>query len=130
MGSGTTQAVAMRLGRRFIGADINLGAVEITSKRLLKEATEIRGNTAQGKIDIQDEDTEGAIQIFYTGFEVYNVNHYDVFRNPVQAKDLLIEALEIQPLDALARSTMAKRTGGWSKLCRSIGLRLAQTSTN
>lgn len=27
MGSGTTQAVAMRLGRRFIGADINLGAI-------------------------------------------------------------------------------------------------------
>jgi DNA modification methylase len=25
MGSGTTQAVAMKLGRRFIGADINLG---------------------------------------------------------------------------------------------------------
>ena len=27
-GCGTTQAVAMKLGRRFIGADINLGAVE------------------------------------------------------------------------------------------------------
>lgn len=27
MGSGTTQAVAMKLGRRFIGADINLGSV-------------------------------------------------------------------------------------------------------
>ena len=35
---------------------------------------------------------------FYTGFEVYNVNHYDVFRNPVQAKELLIQALEIQPM--------------------------------
>ena len=34
MGSGTTQAVAMKLGRRFIGADINLGAVETTTKRL------------------------------------------------------------------------------------------------
>jgi DNA modification methylase len=31
MGSGTTQAVAMKLGRRFIGADINLGAVQITT---------------------------------------------------------------------------------------------------
>ena len=86
MGSGTTQAVAMKLGRRFIGADINLGAVEITTKRLL----EIQENAGQ-------EDTEGA-QTFYTGFEVYNVNRYDLFRNPAQAKDLLIEALEIQPL--------------------------------
>ena len=31
MGSGTTQAVAMRLGRRFIGADINLGAIQTVS---------------------------------------------------------------------------------------------------
>ena len=29
---------------------------------------------------------------------MYNVNHYDIFRNPVEAKDLLIEALEIHPL--------------------------------
>ena len=85
MGSGTTQAVAMQLGRRFIGADINLGAVETTTKRLIQRAKEFEGKT--------DEDSA-----FYTGFEVYNVNHYDVFRNPVQAKELLIEALEIQPL--------------------------------
>ena len=44
MGSGTTQAVAMRLGRRFIGADINLGAVEITTQRLTDLATEISEN--------------------------------------------------------------------------------------
>jgi site-specific DNA-methyltransferase (adenine-specific)/adenine-specific DNA-methyltransferase len=97
MGSGTTQAVAMKLGRRFIGADINLGAVETTTKRLIKVATEIQENMKQERIDIQEEDTED-IQTFYTGFEVYNVNHYDVFRNPVEAKGLLIEALEIQPL--------------------------------
>ena len=33
----------------------------------------------------------------YTGFEVYNVNNYDFFRNPVEARELLIAALEIQP---------------------------------
>lgn len=37
---------------------------------------------------------------FYTGFEVYNVNNYDIFRNPVQAKELLIQALEINPIQA------------------------------
>lgn len=84
MGSGTTQAVAMKLGRRFIGADINLGAIDTTVKRLSKVAKEINET-------IQDE-------VRYTGFEVYNVNNYDIFRNPVQAKDLLIEALELQPL--------------------------------
>ena len=97
MGSGTTQAVAMKLGRRFIGADINLGAVETTTKRLLKIPEEIQENTTQGKIDIQDRDSEDT-QTCYTGFEIYNVNRYDVFRNPVEAKGLLIEALEIQPM--------------------------------
>ena len=88
MGSGTTQAVAMKLGRRFIGADINLGAVQTTTKRLIKVADELRGKLPYGETT------------YYTGFEVYNVNHYDIFRNPVQAKELLIEALEIQPLAA------------------------------
>ena len=41
MGSGTTQAVAMKLGRRFIGADINLGAIQTTTKRLLSIAEEL-----------------------------------------------------------------------------------------
>ena len=99
MGSGTTQSVAMKLGCRFIGADINLGAVETTTKRLLKLAEEIQGNTAQEEIDLEEQGT-GEPPTFYTGFEVYNVNHYDVFRNPAQAKDLLIEALEIQPLQS------------------------------
>jgi site-specific DNA-methyltransferase (adenine-specific)/adenine-specific DNA-methyltransferase len=95
MGSGTTQAVAMKLGRRFIGADINLGAVQTATKRLVKLSNEIRNNPNSFK----SKDEENPIEKFYTGFSVFNVNHYDVFRNPVQAKELLMEALEIQPLD-------------------------------
>lgn len=83
MGSGTTQAVAMKLGRRFIGADINLGAIQTTTKRLLSVADELKES--------------GNAEDKYTGFEVYNVNNYDFFRNPVEARDLLIQALEIQP---------------------------------
>ncbi len=80
MGSGTTQAVAMKLGRRFIGADINLGSIQATSKRLL----DIMSNN-----DLFSGEK--------TGFEVYNVNNYDFFKNPLEARDLLIEALQIQP---------------------------------
>lgn len=87
MGSGTTQAVAMRLGRRFIGADINLCAIQVTTKRLVSVANELRQKGLDSKLK------------HYTGFEVYNVNHYDIFRNPVQAKELLIEALEVQKLE-------------------------------
>ena len=121
MGSGTTQAVAMKLGRRFIGADINLGAVQTTTKRLLGIAADLRekqvkiakesalpkqlamsmaaepevayGNTGK-------ESTSEQIKTYYTGFSMYNVNHYDVFRNPLEARDLLLQALEVQPYPA------------------------------
>lgn len=79
MGSGTTQAVASKLNRRYIGADINLGAIQTSTKRLLK---------------IIDEKSETP------GFEVYNVNDYDFFRNELEAKQLIIDALEIQPMTA------------------------------
>lgn len=83
MGSGTTQAVAMKLGRRFIGADINLGAIQTTIKRLINIEKNEKNNDDN-----------------YYGFEVYNVNNYDFFRNEVEAKNLLIEALEIQKIDS------------------------------
>lgn len=85
MGSGTTQAVAMKLGRRFIGADINLGAIQTTTKRLINVANELNSQ-------IGSEDK-------YTGFEVYNVNNYDLFRNPIEARDLILQALEVQPYE-------------------------------
>ncbi|MFR6467099.1 MAG: hypothetical protein ACLUO5_07290 [Ruminococcus sp.] len=81
--SGTSQAVAMKLGRKFIGADINLGSIQTTTKRLVNVADELNGK-------LQEE-------VKYTGFEVYNVNNYDFFRNALEAKNLIIEALEIQP---------------------------------
>ena len=138
MGSGTTQAVAMKLGRRFIGADINLGAIQTTTKRLLSVAAELNpahkpvtydmikpqlslvaeesvpyvaAASAGGDTELSAEERSKVIDFFkakgmdtsaleedvkYTGFEVYNVNNYDFFRNPVEARDLLISALEIQ----------------------------------
>ncbi len=86
MGSGTTQAVAMKLGRKFIGADINLGAIRTAAKRLIGVADELN-STADEKEK-------------YTGFEIYNVNNYDFFRNPVEARDLIISALHIEKFSA------------------------------
>lgn len=117
MGSGTTQAVAMKLGRRFIGADINLGAIQTTTKRLLSIAEELEPRKeavsyevptqlsfVAEEISYQVDGSKEALKeasatqesVKYTGFEVYNVNNYDFFRNPVEARDLLISALEIQ----------------------------------
>lgn len=76
MGSGTTLETALNLKRRFIGVDINLGAINLTKKRLLsKEASKA------------------------IGLEFYNVNNYEIFRNPVEAKALLIDGLEIQKIE-------------------------------
>ena len=98
MGSGTTQIVAMKLGRRYIGADINLGAIQTTTKRLLQGTSEMeRKDDPQLALNLNNKN-DGKSSTLYTGFEVYNVNHYDVFRNPVEAKELLIEALEINKL--------------------------------
>lgn len=85
MGSGTTQAVAMKLGRRFIGADINLGAVQTTTKRLIKVSKDLNGQLQ----------TENQL---YTGFEVYNVNDYEFFRNELEAKRLICEAMGMEQL--------------------------------
>lgn len=118
MGSGTAQAVATKLGRKFIGTDINLGAVQTTIKRLLTLADEINStqnykptikNGLISNYDEQSEENEENeengwtkvfnIPSFFTSFEVLTVNNYDVFRNPVEAKDLLLDALEIQRID-------------------------------
>lgn len=84
MGSGTTLSVAKKLKRNFIGTDINFGAVQTTIKRLASELN----NNHQLEID----------QRSPSGFEFYTVNNYEVFRNPVEGKALLLEALEIQPI--------------------------------
>lgn len=81
MGSGTTPTVAMRLGRKFIGADINLGSIQTTVKRLLETAKTC------------GEDC-------FTGFDFYNVNNYEFFRNPVEAKELILDALGVQKFDS------------------------------
>ena len=81
MGSGTTQTVAMKLGRRFIGADINLASIQTTTKRLLSVAKQLNN--------------EFLNEIKYTNFEVYNVNNYGIFSNPVKAKEMIIESLGI-----------------------------------
>jgi site-specific DNA-methyltransferase (adenine-specific) len=75
MGSGTTLAVALKTGRRFIGADINLGSIQTTTNRL---------------ISVMEESIEKV-----AGFEVYNVNNYELFSNPVEAKDILIDVFNI-----------------------------------
>ncbi len=77
IGSGTTAVSAERLNRRWIGCDINKGAIITSTERLIEEI-KIRGNNS--------------------AFKILNVNHYEVFTNDVQAKQLLIETYKIDEL--------------------------------
>lgn len=88
MGSGTTQAVAMKLGRKFIGADINLGAVETTTKRLTRIINEKK---VEGIIRLENGDP------LYLNFERYTINNYEIFKNEPEAKKLLLDALQVDP---------------------------------
>ena len=70
-GCGSTAVASLDTKRRFISADINSGGIYETIKRIASMSESV---------------------------ELYSVNNYEVFRNPVEAKELLIEALEIQSL--------------------------------
>jgi len=97
MGSGTTQVAALKLGRRFIGGDINLGGIQVTIKRLSNAISELKKNHPE-QLPLTDEEMSPNRLAKFNGFEVYNVNNYDIFRNPIEAKSLLLEALEINPI--------------------------------
>lgn len=83
IGSGTTAAVAQKLGRRWIGCDINIGAIQMTTKRLNQIITEQKKTL----------NFKGSL-----GFKVLNVNEYDVFKNEVEAKEIVMEMYGVEPL--------------------------------
>jgi site-specific DNA-methyltransferase (adenine-specific)/adenine-specific DNA-methyltransferase len=84
IGSGTTCAVAQRMGRRWIGCDINKGAIQITTKRINQI--------------IEDEQKDIKDFTGSLGFKVVNVNDYDVFKNEVLAKEIVMEMYGIEPI--------------------------------
>lgn len=82
IGSGTTAAVAQKLGRRWIGCDINIGAIQTTTKRLNQIIAE------------QHEEKPQSV----SGFKVLNVNEYDVFKNEIEGKEIVMEMYGVEPL--------------------------------
>lgn len=95
VGSGTTAAVAQKLGRRWIGCDINKGAIQTTSKRLQTiileqiEAIESR----QGKL-IESE-AGSRSEPAQLSFVTYLVNDYDLQIQQEEAINLACEHIGI-----------------------------------
>jgi len=85
MGSGTTQAVAQKLGRKWIGCDINIGSIQTATKRINQTIT-----------DQQKEKTKGFKGSL--GFKILNVNDYDVFKNEIEAKEIVMEMYGVEPV--------------------------------
>lgn len=99
LGSGTTAAVAQKLGRRWIGCDINKGAIQTTSKRLQAIIAEQAAEAAepqQGNLDIEGSDaTVPAVVPAQLGFTVWRVNDYDLQIQHNEAVNLACEHLGV-----------------------------------
>jgi hypothetical protein len=97
IGSGTTAVVAQRLGRRWIGCDINKGAIQSTMKRvqtIIQEQIEAQEKaTQQGKLI---ESAEDALQPASLAFAVYRVNDYDLQIQHNEAVNLACEHIGIE----------------------------------
>lgn len=88
-GSGTTMAVAQKLGRRWIGCDINIGAIQTSTKRIAQAIEE--QEKANNKL-IKD-DFKGSM-----AFKIYNVNDYDIFKNEIEAKEIVMETYGVEAI--------------------------------
>lgn len=108
IGSGTTADVAQRMGRRWIGADINKGAIQTTAKRLQGVIEEQIEATRQSTLPLEGEDEIRPAQL---SFAVYRVNDYDLQIQHNEAVNLACEYLGITrtKTDAFFDGTRGKK---------------------
>ncbi len=113
IGSGTTAAVAQKLGRRWIACDINKGAIQTTSKRLqgiiraqIEEAGKARQVVMAGAGEEQAEPTPAQLS-----FAVYRVNDYDLAIRHEEAVALACEHIGVirTRTDGYFDGTLGKR---------------------
>ncbi|AFL75021.1 site-specific DNA-methyltransferase [Thiocystis violascens] len=114
IGSGTTAAVAQKLGRRWIGCDINKGAIQTTAKRLQtiiadQSVAEDAPKQRQGSL-LPDAD-KAPPKPAQLGFTVWRVNDYDLQIQHNEAVQLVVEYLGIQRIktDAFFDGTRGNR---------------------
>ena len=118
VGSGTTAAVAQKLGRRWIAADVNKGAIQTTSKRLQAIIREqIEAGAVPQQMAFQTSQTSevsedlGGLAPAALSFSVYRVNDYDLQIQHNEAVNLAVEMIGIESLktDAFFDGTLGRR---------------------
>jgi DNA modification methylase len=95
IGSGTTAAVAQRLGCRWIGCDINKGAIQTTAKRLqgvMQEQAATLSSASQGELLAREAAPPPPCQLT---FSTWRVNDYDLHIQHNEAVELACEHLGI-----------------------------------
>lgn len=107
MGSGTTVAVAQKLGRRWIGCDINQGAIQTTTKRLIDVMREQAESGGQGTLELDGEQARPA----QLAFAAFRVNDYDLAIQHNEAVNLACEHMGVvrTRTDAFFDGTLGKR---------------------
>ena len=114
LGSGTSAAVAQKLGRRWICCDINKGAIQTTSRRLqsiineqTKEAKQPKQQNFKGMEGNEDNAPEPA-QLALT---VWRVNDYDLQIQHNEAVNLACEYIGVERThgDAFFDGSLSKR---------------------
>ena len=94
-GSGTTIVTSQKLGRRWIGCDINKGAIQTSAKRLhavMQEQGEAAAKQKQGKL-VEDENAPP--KPAQLAFTTWRVNDYDLAVQHNEAVELACEHIGI-----------------------------------
>ncbi len=100
IGSGTTAASAQKLGRRWIGCDINKGAIQTTAKRLQTIIQEQTDEDAVAPLTLPlshdgERESEKILPAQYA-FTIWRVNNYDLAIQHNEAVNLACEHIGIE----------------------------------
>jgi len=91
IGSGTTAVVAQKLGRRWIGCDINKGAIQLTSKRVQQVIHNQFSNCK--KVNYTEENDNISK---YNTFSIYKVNDYDLKLLQTETIELAVQHIGVK----------------------------------
>ena len=118
IGSGTTAAVAQKLGRRWIACDINKGAIQTTAKRLMADhrragrerQTAQRDNPCSTRVGEPEPVRRPPAQL---SFAVYRVNDYDLANPAQRSRGLACEHIGVtrSRSDAFFDGTLGQAAG-------------------
>jgi len=119
IGSGTTAAVAQKLGRRWIGCDINKGAIQTTSKRLqsviAEQIEEQNKKSHQHELELEGRHAHASTTLSVTqpaqlSLAIYRVNDYDLQIQHNEAVNIACEHIGVTRMrsDAFFDGTRGK----------------------